>query len=333
MKKSDVIKTLLNHRYVYTENTSGSAFAPANIALCKYWGKRDIELNLPVTSSLSVSLGEKGAHTTVSLINASEDKIRINEEDITLDTQIAKRLIEFLDLFRSNTEMHFAIDTKINIPMSAGLASSACSFAALIQALDQLFSWQLDRINLSILARLGSGSACRSLWDGFVKWHAGKEEDGMDSFAELLPYEWPHLCVGLLVISDQPKPISSREAMQKTVNTSCYYKSWPEKVKTDLEVLQEAIASRDFDLFGSVAESNALAMHASMLTANPPILYWLPETVAMMHQIWKKRAEGLPIYFTQDAGPNLKLLFLKTDIEQVKKTFPEIKIIMPFEKH
>ena len=94
--------------------------------------------------------------------------------------------------------------------------------------------------------------------------------------------------------------------------------------------MKQAIKIRNFSLLGGTAESNALAMHATMLSSWPPICYFLPETIAMMHQIWELRAQGLEVYFTQDAGPNLKLLFLEKDKSKVIEVFPEIEVVGVF---
>jgi len=328
MKKIDIVKIFLAKQYGNSpQNKYGEAFAPANIALCKYWGKRDTELNLPVTSSLSISLGEKGVRTRIALSDDNHDQIKLNGNIVAPDTEFARRMIDFLNLFRNKANLYFTVDTKSNIPIEAGLASSAAGFAALIQALDKLFGWQLDKKQLSILARLGSGSACRSLWQGFVKWHAGTAEDGMDSFAESLPSAWPDLCMGILTISTTPKHISSREAMQRTVATSRYYKLWPDQVENDLRNLITAIKTHNFTLLGETAEANAIAMHALALTSNPAILYSIPKTIAMIEKIWRRRASGLNIYFTQDAGPNLILLFLQQDVDKIKHEFPELEVV------
>ncbi|MGD9153230.1 MAG: diphosphomevalonate decarboxylase [Gammaproteobacteria bacterium] len=329
MQQLDVVKKILNKQYgALPRNKEGEAFAPSNIALCKYWGKRDVNLHLPVTSSLSVSLGDKGVQTCITLSEGNCDVIKLNNEILEQDSVFAKRIIKFLNLFRG--DLYFAIETFNNIPVGAGLASSAAGFAALVCALDKLFGWGLDKKQLSILARLGSGSACRSLWQGFVQWHAGSAKDGMDSFAECLPYSWPDLTLGLLTLSTEIKSISSREAMQRTVNTSRYYKLWPDQVRDDLQSLIAAIKQQDFNLLGKTAEANAMAMHSLMLTSHPAILYSTSETIETIKQIWKLRSSGVNVYFTQDAGPNLILLFLKQDIAKIKQEFSQVEMVLPF---
>ncbi|MGD0465520.1 MAG: diphosphomevalonate decarboxylase [Gammaproteobacteria bacterium] len=312
----------------------GTAFAPSNIALCKYWGKRDTNLNLPVNSSLSISLGNKGAVTKVSVNNI--DQVILNNNLISEQNNFYKKIVSFLNLLRdqnvlTNKKMFFKIDTYSNLPIAAGLASSASGFAALVKALDQLFNWDLSLKQLSILARLGSGSASRSLWNGFVKWHAGIKEDGTDSFAEPIDLVWPELCVGLLVVDNQEKYISSREAMQISVKTSPLYYAWQQLATKDLNTLETSIKIKNFSLFGATAEANALAMHAIMLSSRPAIIYSNSNTISNIKKIWKLRHhDNINLYFTQDAGPNLKLLFLYKDFAIVKEAFPELELIRPF---
>lgn len=331
MKKADVIKSILGDRYGKPPaHTSGKAFSPTNIALVKYWGKRNSELNLPVTSSLSISLANKGAETLIEASSEAQDTILLNAQPVESSAPFARRLIEFLNLFRANQKINFNITIQANIPVAAGLASSACGFAALVQALNKLYRWNLTPTELSILARLGSGSACRSIWDGFVEWQMGLRDDGMDSHGALINETWHEFCIGLLIMQDKEKTVSSREAMQRTVMTSSLYSGWSAKVQQDLLLVKSAIHSKDFDLLGKTAESNAMTMHALMLSAWPPITYALPETLTAMQTIWKLRQQGLALYFTQDAGPNLKLLFLTKDLTSVQEQFPSIEIIKPF---
>ncbi len=333
MKIKRAIKAILPPQKNWHQSEVGEAFAPATIALCKYWGKRDTELNLPYTASLSVSLGGKGARTIISLAISHEHQIELNGQSVSLDSKFAARVIRFLNLISPKDSMYFRVETFSNVPVGAGLASSASGFAALVLAANEFFSWQLDEKKLSILARLCSGSASRSIWNhAFVKWHAGKDKFGADSFAEPIKDTWPELRVGLLIVSDQEKAIGSREAMERTVQTSRFYQAWVEAAPSDILAMEKAIKEKDFQLLGETAESNALSMHATMLAAKPPVAYFHPGTVMLMQKIWQLRALGLPVYFTEDAGPNLKLLFLKENESEVKKQFSQIEVIAPFEE-
>jgi diphosphomevalonate decarboxylase len=243
----------------------------------------------------------------IKLQDGPQDTVILNNQPVSSGSAFSARLSDFLDIFRSNLEQKpvFYVNITSNIPIAAGLASSACGFASLVKALDSFYAWQLPARELSLLARLGSGSASRSVLSGFVEWHAGIREDGLDSYADALKETWPELCVGLLIMNASEKSISSREAMQRTVTTSALYSAWPAKVSQDLLVLKHAIANKDFELLGKTAESNALTMHATMLSAWPPVTYALPDTIIAMQKIWQLRSEGLAVYFTQDAGPNL----------------------------
>lgn len=330
MKKIDAIKNILRNtdhgRFV--NSTGGSAWAPSNVALCKYWGKRDIELNLPVTSSLSVSLGNKGTLTQIKQEGAI-DNYTVNGKPISSICKFSKRLQKFLDLFRPH-DTHYLINIDTNVPIAAGFASSACGFASLVQALNQLYNWNLSKKDLSILARLGSGSACRSLFEGFVEWQKGESLDGMDSYGVKLEYIWPELRIGALAISLQEKPISSSDAMQRTVNTSPLYLKWPKQVEQDLADIKLALAHKDFIALGQISENNALAMHELMKNAEPPIIYALPETLKAMHKVQELRAKNIPVFFTEDAGPNLQLLFLAEHEPAVLHAFPELDVVVPF---
>ena len=306
-----------------------SVYAPANIALCKYWGKRDLELNLPVTDSLSISLGALGSHCTMSI--GDEDAYFLDGVWVTPEEPFAKRLCSFLDLFRGRDGCHYRVEAVNTVATAAGFASSASGFAAVVMALDQLHGWRLDARTLSIFARMGSGSACRSLWNGFVHWYAGKEEDGSDCYAEPLHSDWKDLRVGLVSVDAGPKSVSSREAMNRTVATSALYGGWPQQVDQDMATLRDAIAARDFQALGLCAEQNAMAMHATMMAARPAVLYWQPATLEILQAVWSMRAEGVPLYFTMDAGPNVKVLFTEDARDQVLLKFPDAQLANPWE--
>ena len=330
MEKIDAVKHILrntNHGQ-FVNSAGGSAWAPSNVALCKYWGKRDIELNLPVTSSLSISLGNKGAFTKVKQ-EGEVDNYIVNGMPISLTSKFAKRLQKFLNLFRPHGA-HYLVSVDTNVPIAAGFASSACGFAALVQALNQLYDWQLHKKDISILARLGSGSACRSLFTGFVEWQRGDAYDGMDSYGIKLEHIWSELRIGALIISTQEKPISSTVAMEHTVNTSPFYSVWPEQAASDLAAIKLALARKDFVMFGQAAENNSLAMHSLMQSAEPPVIYALPQTIEAMARVQELRSENIPIFFTQDAGSNLQLLFLAEYESIVLHAFPKLDIVSPF---
>jgi diphosphomevalonate decarboxylase len=330
--KTDVVTMILGEASrLPRQGVEGRAFAPSNIALCKYWGKRNDELNLPVTSSLSVSLHQLGTTTTIAArTSGSGDEVLLNGQPVAGGQPFARGVTDFLNLFRPDPHFFYRVDTRNTIPTAAGLASSASGFAALTLALNQLCAWHLEPRQLSILARLGSGSASRSIYQGFAEWQAGTDADGMDSFAVPVKGTWPDLRLGLVKVSTAEKAVSSRAAMKRTVQTSALYEAWPAKVARDLLLIKEAIAARDFTQLGQTAESNALAMHATGLAAWPPVLFWLPESVAVLHRTWQLREQGLPLYITMDAGPNVKLLFQAADTATVQRHFPAVDVVTPF---
>jgi len=330
MDKVDVVKRYLPAA-LPTPTASAEAFAPSNIALCKYWGKRDKALNLPINASLSVSLGELGTRTRLTPISAATDEISLNGKAVALSDDFAKKIVEFVDLFRGPGGARLKVDTHNSIPTAAGLASSASGFAALAKAVDQLYGFGFSPQLLSAFARMGSGSASRSIFEGFVEWQMGVREDGMDSHAVPLQQSWPGFRIGLLTLTEAIKPVGSRAGMQRTLETAHLYQSWPLQASADLEKLKQAIDQQNFEALGQTAEQNALSMHATMIASWPPLLYWQPESVATMQRIWELRQTGVPVYFTMDAGPNIKLLFESKNQPEIEATFPQVKVVSPFD--
>lgn len=328
MRKEDVVKGYLPATIVAGER--GEAFAPSNIALCKYWGKRNRELNLPINASLSVSLAHLGSKTCITESPDGVDRVILNGEEQAGDSKFARKVVDFISLFRGDLKQAVQVETENNIPTAAGLASSASGFAALMLAVDRFYDLKLAPQHLSAFARMGSGSASRSIFNGFVEWQMGNREDGMDSFAVPLDRDWADLRIGLVKVATAEKKVDSRAGMQRTVESAHLYQSWPLQAAADLEKLHIAIEQQDFMLLGETAEQNALSMHATMIASWPPLLYWQPESVAAMHKIWDLRAQGLQVYFTMDAGPNLKLLFLEKDSADLLAAFPDLEIVAPF---
>lgn len=327
---NQVIGHSQKHSALSRAQTSGSGDAPVNIALSKYWGKRETTLNLPINGSVSISLPGLGTQTEITLSHGEQDQIVLNDQLLEPHNPFAQRLSAFLDFFRADEFTVYHVDTLNTVPTAAGLASSASGYAALVLALNDLYQWNLSTKKLSLLARLGSGSASRSLFSGFAVWHVGSQADGMDSYAEAIDNPWPELCIGLLKVDISEKPVSSTVGMQQTVNSCSLYQAWPEKATQDMQIVQQAIANQDVKLLGETAENNALSMHATMMATWPPIVYWQPDSVAAMHTVWQLRQQGVEVYFTMDAGPNLKLLFLETEKPAIKQAFKEIQIIQPF---
>lgn len=303
-----------------------TAKAHTNIALIKYWGKRDESLILPTNNSLSLTLDGFYTTTTVEFRHdLIEDVFTLNEQPISGIPY--NQVTNFLQLIRNTAgENTFAEVRSINeVPTAAGFASSASGFAALAAAATRALGLELTDQELSRITRQGSGSACRSIYGGFVEWQKGSKPDGSDSYAvQVAPQSHWDIRVAAVVLSAKMKKVSSREGMKRTVTTSPFFKEWVNSIPSDLENIKRGIIDRDFEKVGSIAEANCLKMHATTLGANPPFTYWHDTTMAVMQTVSMMRENGIPAYFTIDAGPNVKVLYLPEDEVKVQTTLLEI---------
>jgi len=294
--------------------TRSAAIAHPNIALIKYWGKRDLPLNLPAVGSLSLTLSHYRTRTEV-IWGTESDRVSLNGEG--LDGAKRDRVLRFLDRIdpaRPACEVH----SDNNFPAGAGLASSASAFAALALAGTTAAGLDLDPTALSILARQGSGSACRSIWGGFVEWKMGAREDGSDSHGiPLAGADAWDLAMVVAVVHDGPKPTGSTEGMERSRRTSPYFSTWVQSAPDDLASARAAIARRDLQQLGEAMEASTYKMHATMHTARPPLIYWHPGTVAVLHEVARMRSEGIGAWSTMDAGPQVKVLCAGPDAPRI----------------
>ncbi|MDY0407136.1 diphosphomevalonate decarboxylase [Virgibacillus sp. 179-BFC.A HS] len=292
-----------------------TAKAHTNIALIKYWGKRDEALILPTNNSLSLTLD--GFFTTTRVAfkeDLTEDVFYLNDNAET--GTALQRVQKFLDLVRRLAGKHIyaKVESTNAVPTAAGFASSASGFAALSAAASKAIGLDLTDQELSRLTRQGSGSACRSIYGGFVEWQQGSKQDGSDSYAvQIAPKDYWDVRVAAVVLSDKSKTVSSREGMTRTVSTSPFFDAWVKSIPADLANIKDAIAAKDFEAVGEIAEANCMRMHATTLSAKPPFMYWQDATVSVMQVVQAMRKEGIAAYFTIDAGPNLKILYLPDD--------------------
>ena len=294
-----------------------TARANVNVALVKYWGKRDPALNLPATGSISLTLDGLGTEAAVGFGGGEADRLVIDGVDAAGEE--ARRVVRFLDLVRAAARRRERgkVVMRSTVPRGIGLASSAAAFAALALAASRAAGLALDPSGLSALARRGSGSAARSIFGGFVEWHRGERADGVDSFAEpLAPVDHWDLRTIVAITSTAPKAVSSRDGMLRTA-ASPFYPAWVAGAEADLAEARAAIHARDLEALGLVAEHSALKMHAAALAARPPLVYWRAATVECMHRVWALRAEGVAAFFTIDAGPQVKVLCAPEDAARV----------------
>lgn len=306
-----------------------SSIANANIALVKYWGKRDKKLILPYNSNISMTAHGLTAHTTVSFNKNLEDSLVLNGKRFTegskqFDTYIRTFLAAVKELYPKLPKIR--IESKNNFPTAAGLASSAAGFAALAAAVDAALELKLDKKQLTMLSRRGSGSAARSIHGGFVRWNRGEKDDGSDSFAEqIAPMEhWPELRLLCCIVSTEEKKVKSRAGMAKTVETSPMYQGWLDSIDDDIASMENAIEKKDFKSLGEIAERNCLKMHSTMMTTIPSIIYWNDTTIRLMHAVQKFREKGVPCYFTMDAGPQVKVICEMDQSEKIMEQLIEL---------
>lgn len=296
--------------------------APVNIAVIKYWGKRDEELILPINSSLSVTLHQDQLKTTTTVATSrsfQEDRIWLNgkEEDIS-HPRLQSCLREIRRLARKRrgdgdpSMDSVGLSHKVhicsvnNFPTAAGLASSAAGFACLVYTLARVFGVEGE---LSGIARQGSGSACRSMYGGFVQWIMGHQDDGKDSLAQQVEPEthWPELRVLVLVVSAERKPVGSTSGMQTSVQTSCLLKHRAKSVVPGRMVeMIEAVHRKDFTAFAELTMKDSNQFHATCLDTYPPIFYLNSvshQIINMVHRYNRHYGETRVAY-TFDAGPN-----------------------------
>lgn len=302
-----------------SEFETATAQACANIALVKYWGKRDAALNLPAAGSLSLTLDALRTTTSVRFDNSLEtDTFLLQGEPAA-----TARLSPWLDIVRSlaGITTRARVESRNDFPTASGLASSASAFAALAVAATEAAGISLSRTELSELARRGSGSAARSLFGGIALMHRGVRDDGSDCVAEELSdlEGWPLRMVIAVVGGGVKKSVSSRDAMDHCAATSPLYQAWVDSVAPDLLAAQAAIADRDLAALGAVTRGSAMAMHAAALASRPPVRYWQPATLRCLDAAEALLADGVHAYPTMDAGPHVKVLTSLEDSETVAR--------------
>ncbi|MCG8481334.1 MAG: diphosphomevalonate decarboxylase [Spirochaetales bacterium] len=293
-----------------------TAIAHPSLALIKYWGKRPGGVNIPATSSLAVSL--QALHTVTRTARADKDSVALDGAPVENG-----RLFAFLEEVRTwlakrsaSAPRGFSVESRNNFPTAAGLASSASGFAALsLSAVAAVGGPVEDLSALSRLARLGSGSAARSIFGGFTVWEAGTE-----AARQLYPADWwPDLRIVVLPLSTAKKPISSREAMNLTRDTSPYYRSWVDDSSVLYTAACEALSHRDLEALGAAMRRSYMRMFATMLSADEPVLYWLPSSIEVLHRLAELRKRGLGYWETMDAGPQVKVLTTEDEVEYLRR--------------
>lgn len=315
------------------EHTNGGDLAAAarahsNIALAKYWGKLDAALNIPAVGSISITLDALHTDTTVTFrSDLAKDELWLGGVQQGGEHPGTRRATTVLDLVRERAGLTLlaSVVSENNFPTGAGLASSASGFAALAVAACAAAGLDESPRELSILARRGSASAARSLFGGFAELHAGSAADGRDAFAEPLMdgSDWP-LSVVVAITDTGQKTVSSTEGMSATSATSPFYESWVDSSEALLTRMRDAIFAHDLEEVGELTEHSCLALHSLMFTTMPALIYWNAATMAAIHTVRELRSGGLPVYFTIDAGPQVKALCRPEDAAAVAQALSAV---------
>jgi diphosphomevalonate decarboxylase len=303
-----------------------TALAPSNIAFIKYWGKKDAKLKLPENGSISMTLDENISTTTTVEFdsNLGEDVITINGK---VDQKKNAKVSKFLDLIRKESQINqkARVVSTNTFPSGTGISSSASGFAALALAGSTAAGLDLNPKNLSILARQGSGSACRSIASGFVEWLDGDTSE--TSFAKtIFESNYWDLADIVAVVSNGIKDISSTEG-QISATTSPFYEVRLQKIAQKITKIKELITQKNFSEFGKLIEAEALELHSIMLTSQPALIYLSPESLKLMKIVRKCRQEGLEVYFTLNTGENIHLICEQKNMQEVQQKLQELDFV------
>ena len=288
--------------------------AHPNIALVKYWGKRDETEKIPATPSLSITLS--GLETRTSVTEARDDSVVIDSK-LTSD----QKILQWLAWLRHEYDVpKLKIESQNNFPSNCGFASSSSGFAALAVGINELLGLDLDSTSLARITRFGSASAVRSLLSGYVVMNPDVQEC---TPKQLVPPEYWELNVIAAVTSTEPKLTSSTIGMAQTVQTSSFFQNWVDRTEEDFGRCKEAIISHDFDALTEICEANCYRMHALMMSTVPPLRYWRAGTMSAIDTIERLQRDHVPVFFTSDAGPQIKAICLPEAAPKVKQALED----------
>ena len=284
-----------------------TAIAPSNIAFIKYWGNADSRSNIPYNNSISMNLSAAQTCTTVEFDAAfTADTLVIDGQPATGTAKA--RVSRHLDRIRAleETDIRARVVSENNFPMGTGIASSASAFAALTLAGTAALDLELEERQLTEIARFGSGSAARSIPEGYVELKAGGGHTTAFAYTLYAPDYWD-LCDIVVIVSREEKSVGS-SAGHTAAETSSHFATRLSELPARLKTVRRAIRNRDFEALGEAIEADAVSLHVVAMTSRPPIYYWAPATVRLIHAVQAWRREGVPVYFTLDAGPNVHLI-------------------------
>ncbi len=309
-----------------TSPGTATAFANPNIAFIKYWGNRDSTLRLPANGSISMNLGGLYTRTTVSFQHSLPyDELIVNGRELA--GLALERVSCVLDLIRemAHKDDQAEVVSENNFPSGAGIASSAAAFAALALAGSKAAGLDLSERDLSRLARRGSGSACRSIPGGFVEWLIGTGDEDCYA-ASIAPADHWSLIDCVAILSELHKKTGSTEG-HALAGTSPLQQARLADAPRRLDLCREAVLARDFERLARIVELDSDMMHAVMMTSSPALHYWMPATVEIMQGVRAWRAEGISACYTVDAGPNVHVVCLEKDAEEVRARLEKLAAV------
>lgn len=299
--------------------------ASSDVALVKYWGKKDEVLRLPENGSLSLILDGLDTVTTVEF----DPKLKKDEVVIQGESEEgeAGRVSKHLERIRklAGKEVFAKVMSQNTFPKGTGLSSSGSGFAALSIAASRAIGLNLNEKELSILARQGSGTACRCVCGGIVEWHDGASSE--TSYSEsIYPADYWDIR-DVIAVVDEGKKLVSSTAGHTTAATSPFFAVRQEKIKGKIKAAKEMIARKNFEELGKLVEKEALEFHSILLTSEPPLIAWYPGTVEVMLAVYAMRREGIKAYFTINTGFNVHVLTLREDEQEVARRLGELTLV------
>lgn len=303
--------------------------ASSDIALVKYWGKKDEVLRLPENGSISIILDGLDTITTVEFSDQyAADEVSIQGERIDSSSREAKRVFKQLERVRSlaGVDTRAKVVSENTFPRGTGLSSSGSGMAALTYAAVAALDLDISEKEMSILARQASGTACRCACGGFVEWLDGDTSETSYSHTIFPKDHWDIRDV-VAVVDEGKKKISSTEG-HTTAQSSLFFTARQEKIAKKIDVVKAALERRDFTKLGQLVEAEALEFHSILFTSNPPLILWYPGTLQVMQEVQQMRDEGIECYFTVNTGFNLHILTLPEHEQTVQKRLSELPLVV-----
>jgi diphosphomevalonate decarboxylase len=331
IERLDTHGKLIIERHIHKMSTLiATGVAHPNIAFIKYWGNIDSELNIPSTGSISMNLDALWSKTTVTFEEKlKEDTLTINGNPASL--LALQRVSTFLNIVRTMANRQIFADVRSvnNFPIAAGLASSASAFAALSLAATRALGLTLSEIELSRLARRGSGSSCRSVPPGYVEWQLGRGNG--DSYAHSIAPAQHWLLTDCIAIVQSSEKLIGSQTGHLLAATSPFQPARILDAPRRLAICRQAILQRDFDALAKIIELDSNMLHAVMITSDPPLVYWQPSTLAILKIIPDMRAQGWPVCYTIDAGANIHIICpadYSAKIERILSQIPTVSQVL-----